>query len=90
VTEPRIPIVARLRNYDQCNDNDVDEAADMLEFMFSLMQDHSHRIDGTCHWRFSGGWPMTHASGRTPEDAIIKAMDEAKRAQARRKQEVGQ
>lgn len=83
-SEPRIPIVDRLRRYDLCHDGDIDEAADMLAFIFDLMQDHSPKIDGTCYWRFSGGWPMSHASGRTPEEAIRAAMDEVNCAANRR------
>lgn len=67
-------IVATLRDYDQCNDSDIDEAADMLEFFFGLMQSHSLKMDGQHSWRFAGGWPMTLAKGRTPEEAIRAAM----------------
>ncbi len=80
-TEAGVPsLVERLRNYDECNDSDVDEAADMLEFVFSLMQVTSAKMDGQHLWRFAGGWPMTRAKGQTPEAAIRTAMEDARRS----------
>jgi len=73
-------IVMRLRNYDECHDGDVDEAADMLEFFFGQMQMHSPDMGGQHSYRFrSGGWPMTHCKGPNAEDAVRSAILEIKR-----------
>ena len=67
-------IVARLRNYDDCHDGDIDEAADMLEFFFSCMQSHSVHMNGNRSWRFHSGWPLSSVAASTPEKAVTKAM----------------
>lgn len=73
-------IVMRLRDYDNCHDGDVDEAADMLEFFFGQMQMHSPDMGGNHSYRFrSGGWPMTHCKGSNAEDAVKSAIQEIKR-----------
>lgn len=72
-------IVDRLRDYDNCSDNDIDEAADMLEFFFNLMQTYSLDMGGQHSYRFRGGWPMNKVKGPNPEEAIragIKAVKE--------------
>lgn len=76
-------IVTRLRNYDECHDGDVDEAADMLEFFFGQMQMHSAKMDGQHSYRFrSGGWPMTHCVGPNAEDAVKSAIREIQRSRS--------
>ena len=82
-------IVARLRDYDQCHDGTVDEAADMLEFFLGQMQMHSPRMNGQHSYRFRGGWPMTHCVGQTPEDGIKAAIQEVKREQAGKADSMG-
>jgi len=46
-----IGIVERLRNYDTCHDGDIDEAADMIEFLLGSLQSHSLKMDGGHSWR---------------------------------------
>lgn len=76
-------IVMRLRNYDECHDGDVDEAADMLEFFFGQMQMHSPKMNGQQSYRFRGsGWPMTHCVGPNAEDAVRSAIQEIKRSRS--------
>jgi len=73
-------IVMRLRNYAECHDGDVDEAADMLEFFLNQMQSHDVKMDGQHRYRFvSGGWPMTHCVGPNAEDAVKSAIREIQR-----------
>lgn len=67
-------IVDRLRNYDTCNDSDVDIAADMLEFFFNCMQSHSLHMDGTAAYRFHGGWPLTSARGNGKEEVVMQCL----------------
>lgn len=74
-------IVTRLRNYNECNDGDVDEAADILEFFFGQMQMRDPSMDGLHIYRFrNGGWPMTHCKGPNSEDAVRAAVQEMKRS----------
>ncbi len=76
-------IVTRLRNYDECHDGDVDDAADMLEFFFGQMQMHSPKMNGQHSYRFCGsGWPMTHCVGLNAEDAVRAAIKEIKRSRS--------
>jgi hypothetical protein len=80
VSRPVEGIVMRLRDYDNCHDRDVDEAADMLEFFFGQMQMYSPDMGGQHSYRFrSGGWPMTHCKGPSAEDAVRSTMAEIKR-----------
>ena len=69
--------VKRLRDYDNCNDGDVDEAADLLEFLLARFRPVT-TIGGN-HWRFATEWPWTHATGPDIETAIRAAMEEEKR-----------
>ena len=71
-------IVARLRNYDACHDGDIDQAADMLDFLLSSMQSHSLKMDGQHSWRFTGGWPLSSVRASSAEEAVLKAMEEVK------------
>lgn len=76
-------IVMRLRDYENCHDGDVDEAADMLEFFFGQMQMHSPKMDGRHSYRFRGsGWPMTHCVGPNAEDAVKAALNEIRRSRS--------
>ena len=75
-------IVSRLRNYKECHDGDVDEAADMLEFFFSQMQMYSPKISGQHSYRFGTGWPMDHCKGPSAEEAVRAAMAEVERFKA--------
>lgn len=76
-------IIARLRNYDQCHDGDIDEAANMLEFFFGQMQMHSPKMDGQHSYRFrGGGWPMTHCVGPNAEHAVKSAIREVQRSRS--------
>jgi hypothetical protein len=76
-------IVVRLRNYAECHDGDVDEAADMLEFFLNQMQAHDVKMDGQHRYRFvSGGWPMTHCVGPNAEDAVKSAIREIQRSRS--------
>lgn len=72
-------IVSRLRNYETCHDNVIDEAADMLEFFFGQMQMHSPKMDGQHSYRFCRGWPMKHCKGPNPEAAVRSAIREIHR-----------
>lgn len=59
----------------------LNDAADMLEFFFGQMQMHSPQMDGQNSYRFnSGGWPMTHCKGPTAEKAVAAAVKEIKRS----------
>lgn len=50
-------IVAKLRDRDYCDYGDVDDAADMLEFLLDQLQMHSPKMDGNHSYRFRNGWP---------------------------------
>lgn len=81
MSTPIESIVTRLRDYDNCHDGDVDDAADMLEFFFGRMQMHRPDMGGNHSYYFlSGGWPMTHCKGPNAEDAVRAAIQEIKRA----------
>ena len=54
----------------------MQEAADMLDFLFGEMQIHSAKMDGRHLYRFRNGWPMNHLIGTRPEDAVRVAMRE--------------
>lgn len=56
----------------------LQEAADMLEFLFDEMQMWSPKMDGSHRWSFRQGWPWTHCIGRSPEEAIKAAIREVK------------
>lgn len=58
----------------------MEEAADMLEFFFSMMQMHSPKMNGQHSYRFRGGWPMTHCVGPSAEEAVKAAIAEVKRS----------
>jgi len=76
-------IVMRLRDYAECHDGDVDEAADMLEFFLNQMQAHDVKMNGQHRYRFvSGGWPMTHCVGPNAEDAVKSAIREIQRSRS--------
>ncbi len=52
------------------------EAADLIEFFLSQMQNSPH-MNGQHQWRFrSGGWPMTHCVGPTALEAAMNAVNE--------------
>ena len=76
------PIVMRLRNYDECHDGDVDEAADMLEFLLGQFQLTDCKMDSQHGWRFRHGWPMNHCVGQTAEAAVKAAMREVERSRS--------
>jgi len=65
------------------SDDDIqqlNDAADMLEFFFGQMQMHSPKMGGEHSYRFrSGGWPMTHCKGPNAEQAVRAAIEEIKR-----------
>ena len=87
MNEQEKTIVELLRDYDNCDDGVIDEAADMLEFFFGQMQNCSPYMDGQHVWRFrSGGWPMTHCRGPNREDAVRLAVAEIKREMAKQKE----
>ena len=75
-------IVNRLRDYNNCHDGDVDEAADLLEFLLSRFQSHSLQMNGQHSWRFRTDWPWKYATGPTIEEALKAAMAEQKRGMA--------
>ena len=75
-------IVNRLMDYDNCHDDDVDEAADLLEFLLSRFQAHSLHMDGNHAWRFVTGWPWNYATGPTIEAALKAALVEYERGMA--------
>jgi hypothetical protein len=56
----------------------LQEAADMLEFLFDEMQMWSPKMDGVHRWSFRQGWPWTHCVGRNPEEAIKAAIREVR------------
>ena len=57
----------------------INEAAEMLQFVFDHMVPHALHMDGTAWWRMQGGWPLNMARGRTAEDAIRKCLEEIKK-----------
>ena len=62
------------------DDQQLNDAADMLEFFFGQMQMHSPKMDGSHSYRFrSGGWPMTHCVGPNAVVAVKAAIQEIKR-----------
>jgi len=61
------------------SDDDIDQvngAADMLEFFFNQLQMHSPKMDGQNSYRFRGGWPMTHCVGSNAVEAVKEAIRE--------------
>lgn len=76
------PLVERLRDYDNCHDGDVDDAADMLEFLLEQFQCSSLMADNQHYWRHKTGWPWTHATGPNIETAVLNAMAEVERSKA--------
>lgn len=72
MTEPR-SIIERLRD-DHCATSDVDEAADMLEFLFGQFKLRSLHMGGQHHWWFEHLWPWGHARGPDIETAVRNAM----------------
>lgn len=64
-----------------------DEAKSMLRFFLNQMQPHSPKMDGTCSYRFTNGWPMTHCKGMSAIDAVRKAIAEVEREDSRRSNE---
>lgn len=73
------PLIEKLRDYDNCHDGDVDEAADMLEFFFGRLQSHNLTMGGNCNYRFRSGWPMQYCVGQDPLEAVRNAVAEIKR-----------
>jgi hypothetical protein len=65
------------------SDDDIqqlNDAADMLEFFFGQMQMHSPKMGGEHSYQFrSGGWPMTHCKGPSAEHAVRAAIEEIRR-----------
>ena len=80
-------IVERLRDYDECHDGDIDEAADMLEFFFNQMQMMSPKMNGQHSYRLMNGWPITYAVGDSKEDAIRQAIAEVNRSKTKAQQQ---
>lgn len=73
-------IIRKLRDYESCSDDTIDEAADMLEVLLSQIKMTSAKMNGQHRWRFgSSGWPMTHAVGPTVEAAMRAVVDEVHR-----------
>lgn len=77
-------IVARLRNYDQCHDGDVDEAADMIERLqrdlAEIYETHKRIVNGECasDEKHCTCVPALHAEIkrlRAERDALIEAME---------------
>jgi hypothetical protein len=79
----RFDIVTRLRRYDGKPGGDLDQAADMLEFLLGQFQVTDCKMDGQHGWRFMHGWPMTHCKGSTIEEAVRAAMEEQERGSIR-------
>ena len=75
----RFDIVNRLRN-DACSDDDIDEAADTLEFLLSQFRTTSPKMDGQHGYMFAHDWRWVFAKGPNIEDAITNAMIESKKA----------
>lgn len=80
MAKPNLSIVDQLRDYDNCPDGVIDEAADMLAFLLERFQSYSPKMDGQHSWRFrNAGWPMTYFKGPSVEEAIRNAMAEVDR-----------
>lgn len=60
--------------------DEIERLRGMLEFCLGQLRMHSPKMNGQHSYRFCGGWPMTHAIGPTPEDAIRAAMAEVTRS----------
>jgi len=75
-------IVNRLMDYDNCHDDDVDEAAKLLEFLLSRFESHSLQMNGQHSYRFTTGWPWKYAKGPTIEAALKAALVEYDRGMA--------
>lgn len=81
-------IVRALRSQKQADEDGVmctvsrqacDDAADILEFVFSQFQMHSPDMGGKHSYRFrNGGWPMMHLRGPNIENAIRNVLSEIK------------
>lgn len=59
---------------------DVYYAAEVIEFMFGQLQQHSPKMSGLSSYRFKNGWPMTHCVGPCAEDAVKAAIQEVRLA----------
>jgi hypothetical protein len=77
--DSQFEIVAKLRRYKAAAHSDIQQAADMLEFLLAQFQVTDCKMDGNHGWRFRHGWPMTHCKGQTIETAIRAAMAEQER-----------
>jgi hypothetical protein len=74
-------IIERLRDYNECHDGDIAEAADMLEIFLSQMRTTSLHMDGQHYYHLrASGWPMTHAIGPSAEDAMRAVVAEVRRS----------
>ena len=72
-------IVNRLRDYDCCVDQDIDEAADLLEFLLDRFERATLEPHGQHPWKFSARWPWKEARGPTIEAALQAALAAQKR-----------
>ena len=60
------------------------DAADLIEFFLSQMQNSSPHMNGRHQWRFRcGGWPMTHCVGPTALEAAYNAVNEIRSERAK-------
>ncbi len=78
-------IVERLRNHDLLTSDDTELAADMLEYFLNGPYKSGH-YDYTTHsdWYSArtgrAGIGYNHATGSTPEEAVLNAMKKIKEA----------
>lgn len=56
----------------------IESMRQMHNFFLDQIQIQSAKMDGKHHYRFCGGWPMTHCIGSTKDEAVKAAMEEVK------------
>ena len=72
-------IINRIMDYDNCHDDDIDEAAELLEFLLDRFEFATYEINGHHRWKFSARWPWKEARGPNIEAALKAALEAQKR-----------
>lgn len=67
-------IINRLRNFGNVYDDDIELAADMLEFFFNQMEAHSLHMDATAGFLLRNHWPLTSVRAGSREEAVLECL----------------
>lgn len=67
--------------------DELDTIRTMLDVLLSQLKSTNVHMSGRHHYRLHhGGWPMTHAIGSTPEEAMRYVVAEVRRSQLEMKE----